>query len=749
MKRRIAALSRCAMRFKRWRRQTEGSVSVFLIMVLAFVFLFSAVLIDYARMAAANVQGERLARAAVRSVMSAYDVELREQYGLFAFGGSDGDELMARVLDDTLRKSGRGDGFNLVNLGLDTSTLEWSRSLGSYDVFRRQINEEMKYKAPVDFALEIAGKFKPLSEAMEEASRTTDLFAKLQPLYDKREAALDRMLEHRRQAAENARKPLTLIKNPSGGGIADSSIGTITNAADIAAQYNDYVNKSYADLNRDPKESPSYTSAINSYLEQSAAVISRLDSLLADWQNNHAPLMSKAGDALKEAEAINEEMREAIRQAKSASAGSGYDSSASWDIPDSDANVTARPNLLEQAELLLLDTVDFRGMENNLTMQEAAYRDAESRASSLSGEINPLSVGLNGNSGAMDAAVTGAAEAVDAYLHDYGNGGAVIGREASGIEEHRGSDNQRKELEREAKTKLGEALKVADALRNLSGGAEEVLERYEMLNQYYEENLEYNRGLREQLPDNPAKNNPYAAESAAMDQMDNLYEALSGVMLASRDRLFQSEYAAQYFPHFDISQLTGIAEGSTEEIGEKLNEQLDPHSQELEYILYGFNQPGLNVGAAYSEIFAARLAIRTMEGFVKKAGLGNPLLVVAAAILYGVTEAVKDMIMLCREGAAPLSEYVPVNLTYRDYLRLFMVLHGSGEAELSRMLALIRLNTGINPGDRSTYVSAETRLGMRLWFLPGIMKLLQHTGAVPGEIDGQTYFKAVKADFAY
>ncbi|MFD1775759.1 hypothetical protein [Paenibacillus rhizophilus] len=748
MKRRIAARIRRAERLKSGWRQTEGSVSVFLIMVLAFVFLFSAVLIDYARMAAANVQGERLARAGVRSAMSAYDAGLREQYGLFAFGGSDGDEIMARTLADSFYKSGRGDGFNLITLGLDSSTLEWSRPLGSYDVFRRQMNEEMKYKAPVDFALELAGKFKPLSGAMEEASRTTELFAKLQPLYDKREAALDRMLERRRQAAESARTPLTLIKNPAAGGIADSSIGAVSSTADIAAQYNDYVWKSNIDMNRGPKKPAMYTHAITSYREQSAAVLSGLGSRLAVWQNDHALLIKQASDALNEAKIINEEMSKAIKLSESRSAGRGYDTADSWDIPNSQANAAARPNLREQAEQLVLESADLLGMENSLAAQEAAFRDSYSRASSLPGAMSPA-LGLNGDAGAMKAAVTGAAGTVDAYLSDYGNGGGVIGREAAEIDKHRGSDNQRKELEKEAKTKLAEALKVADALCNLNSGAKEVLERYELLNQYYEESIDYNKGLTEGSADEPVKSDPYAAESAAMDQMDNLYEALGSVLLASRDRLFQTEYAAQYFPHFDLSQLKEIAEGSAEEIGEKLKEQLDPHSQELEYILYGFDKPGLNVAAAYSEIFAARLAIRTMEGFVKKAGMGNPLLVAAAALVYGLTEAVKDMITLCREGAVPLSEYVPAKLTYRDYLRLFLALHGSGEAELSRMLALIRLNTGINPAERSTYASAEMRLGMRLWFLPGIMKLLQHTGEVPGEIDGHTYFRSVRADFAY
>lgn len=105
--------------------KTEGSVTIFLIMVLAFVFLFTAVLIDYARIAAFNVQEERLARASVRSVMSSYHVELREKYGLFAFGDSNGDMLLSKVLNENLHKSGRGDTFNLLPFALESSSLEW------------------------------------------------------------------------------------------------------------------------------------------------------------------------------------------------------------------------------------------------------------------------------------------------------------------------------------------------------------------------------------------------------------------------------------------------------------------------------------------------------------------------------------------------------------------------------------------------------------------------------------------------
>ncbi len=145
-----------------------------------------------------------------------------------------------------------------------------------------------------------------------------------------------------------------------------------------------------------------------------------------------------------------------------------------------------------------------------------------------------------------------------------------------------------------------------------------------------------------------------------------------------------------------------------------------------------------------------RLAIRTMEGFIEKASLGNPLAVLAAALLYGIQHSIQDMLLLCEKDEIPLSKYIPgVKLSYRDHLRLFMMVHGGGEVQLSRMLALIRLNTGINPAEKSTYASANIRIGMRLWFLPGVIKLLDCSVGLSGDVEGNIYYRAVKADFSY
>lgn len=123
--------------------------------------------------------------------------------------------------------------------------------------------------------------------------------------------------------------------------------------------------------------------------------------------------------------------------------------------------------------------------------------------------------------------------------------------------------------------------------------------------------------------------------------------------------------------------------------------------------------------------------------------------VLAAALLYGIQQAIQDMLLLCEKDSIPLSKYLPAQLTYRDHLRLFMMMHGGGNVQLSRMLALIRLNTGINTEERSTYVSSNIKLKMRLWFLPGVVKLLDYSAGYSGKVQGRTYMREVKIDFSY
>lgn len=737
-------------RHKRRNVRTEGSVSIFLIMVLAFVFLFTAVLIDYARIAAVNVQEERIARAGIRSVMSSYDVELQEKYGLFAFGTSNGDMLLSQVLNDNLRKSGRGDAFNIVTYALESSSIEWSRPLGSYDIVRRQIMEEMKYKAPIDFALELAGKFKPLSAAMGEASRATDVLTKLQPLYDEREQALDLMLKRRTQAAESGRALLLLIMNPPMNYISANALGSVQTAADISAQYNDYVGKYYADLYRDSKKPAKYTDELTYYLIHTSRVISQFPTVKATFYESHGRLIEESREALRRAQQLNDEMIAVLEESRKEVGDTGSDLAEGWDIPGSSGGMSTEPlkKLREQEDSLIISSADMTSMENNISSQQRVYGTIEPVVGEMVGVL-PGALGLYGDQSRLNASVLEATRTLNTYLQHYGVSGSIIASELAYIEQHRSSDDERKQLEKDAKSKLAEAKKLLDKIRALGDGAADAMERYQLLHQYYEENIAFNKGLESEASvESKVDSDPYAAGNSAMANMDGTYSAMDNIMEGARDRLFQTEYSALYFQHFDISKLASSLK--SEDTITELTDQLNPHAQEQEYILYGFYNPAGNMAAAYGEIFAMRLAIRTMEGFIEKASLGNPLAVLAAALLYGIEQAIQDMLLLCEKDEIPISKYIPgVQLSYRDHLRLFMMLHGGGEVQLSRMLALIRLNTGINPAERSTYASANIRIGMRLWFLPGVIKLVDYSAGLSGDVEGNIYYRAVKADFSY
>ncbi|MEK4008919.1 hypothetical protein [Paenibacillus sp. FSL H3-0333] len=714
------------------------------------MFLFNAVLIDYARIAAVNVQEERLARAAIRSVMSAYDIELRENYGLFAYGGGDGNHLLAKVLNDNLYESGRGDAFNLLPVMVDSSSLDWSRPLGTYEVFRRQIIEEMKYKAPVDFALELAGKLKPLSAAMTEASRTTEILGDLQPLYDQREEALDLMLKKRKEAADSVQNLQKLLMNPPGDSIPARSLATLAASSDIPAMYGDYVNKYYDDYYRPPKTWPKYTAVLSQYQVQIGEITGKIPVVLADFQERNGRLLDEAEAALEQVNALNLQMKSVIDQADADASTAGDDPGHNWDIPDTAGELSSEPlkKLRAQVEGLILPPAELSELGNDIGVQRSAALPLEPLVSGLPSILSTAS-GLYADYSLMSAGVLNASRAVHGYISSYGQHGTVITQEAEQIESRRTDDSQRKQIEGQAKKKLGDAMKLLDQIRALGSSAHEAMEQYGSLRQYYQQNVAFNEGLEQESGAAVNTGDQYAAGKSSMKDMDGIYAAMGSVLAGARDRLYQTEYSAMYFRHFDLSALTSLASGSAEGFGEQLGEQLKPQAQELEYILYGFYNPAGNVAAAYGEIFALRLAVRTMEGLIEKSGMGNPLVVLAAALLYGIEQAIQDMIQLCTKGEIPLSKYMTAQLSYRDYLRLFLLLHGGGEEQLSRMLALIRLNTGINPVEKYTYASARITMGMQLWFLPGVVKLVNYSAGLPGDVRGKVYFRQAAADFSY
>jgi hypothetical protein len=107
------------------------------------------------------------------------------------------------------------------------------------------------------------------------------------------------------------------------------------------------------------------------------------------------------------------------------------------------------------------------------------------------------------------------------------------------------------------------------------------------------------------------------------------------------------------------------------------------------------------------------------------------------------------MVKLAKDGSVELSKYIKVELTYRDHLRLFLLMHSSNERKMSRMLALIRLNTGVNPDEKQTYASGQIRSSIKLWFLPGVVRSIGAAMGSADQVEDGRLFIERKADYSY
>ncbi|MCC2684925.1 MAG: hypothetical protein K0R75_1824, partial [Paenibacillaceae bacterium] len=178
-------------------------------------------------------------------------------------------------------------------------------------------------------------------------------------------------------------------------------------------------------------------------------------------------------------------------------------------------------------------------------------------------------------------------------------------------------------------------------------------------------------------------------------------------------------------------------------------------NQEAEYILYGFGSCEANYTAAYAEMFSLRLAIRTTEQLMNPENeilqIGSPALVLLAALARGAADALEDMKKLLDGKDVPFMSKLgnAVRLNYRDYLRLFLLLHSSDRNMLSRTQALIELNTGKNLELYATYMQAKATTSVKLWFLPELFRLLDVLGMQSCRVRNDRCEIARTAVFAY
>lgn len=718
-------------------------MSIYLIVSTAAIFMFTSMLIDYARVAAFQKQVELAAQSGIRSSLSAYDGALYDRYGLFGAGGSDRNELFAHAAKNNWREK-EDDVFSVLNIRFEASHVNAYETLGQHGVFKRQVLEEMKYKAPIDFTLEVASKFAPMASAMKEASAAVEMLEQVRKLYDKREKHLQTALVLQREAAQAAKAVAALIPIQVQDAISKDTVMSIVSGYPVYAAWIEH------DASLGDDDQPVYSEAISAYEKMARTVSSDLRGQSNAALRRHQELERKALAEVLEAERCNDEMRIVIEKSRQEQADTGYDRVNKQKIPG------AKPGALQDKELsqigqatssteqLLLPTESFSAYRDEISKQTVVYASFDSETAGFQSNVM-AALSRRGSAVLLAEGAVQLQVAYEQYDQLYGLSGSVIAARASEQEARQSSDAERKKQEAKAKSKWNEVRQLLHGMTSVP----QLREHQEMFNQVqkrYESNLTFNQMAADVRKSGESADEPGDAVEEAMGSVGSMFTGIADMLEDIRDPLYVNEYIVHRFTAFDPQKFEAILVNKD---GGEFANALNVNNQEIEYILYGFHDPAANVAAAYGEVFAARLAIRTMEGLIECRAMGHPLLVLAAAIVYGLEKAMEDMLTFARTGATPLSKYMAVDVTYQDYLRLFLLLHGGGEERLSRIMAVIEFNTGMTLSTTSAGLSGELEASVNLWFLSGLMKGFTRFGILGGKVKGSRYETTTTIGWSY
>jgi len=724
---------------------TQGSVTVYFIAATAAFLLITALLIDFARIAAFRKQAELSVKSGVRSTLSSFDPLIYARYGLFIRGGEHANEVFRASLEGNSALPGIGT-FSFLDTRWEEAEVTESRPLASHDVFRRQILEEMKYKAPIDLALEVATRFRGLSGSMKEAAKTVDLLEKMRKSYDRREKALDKVFDEQREQGEEIVHLL------------DSAVGS---ASGLVGGYEDYVTKRLdnesrreslrrweeerakraengedpEEIEKDRPEGPRYEAEVAAYESSAVAAAASLSKAAASARAATEGFVTEAAASLLKAKQANDEMIAIIEMSNSQPASSAEEAIGD---PEDEDRLRTMEELRRAAEDLVLDQSFFQNYDTEIHRQHAQGLHLASDASSFASLVGSIP-GSTGMGPSLSEGESRIRTALAVFSGDYGGNGKIIGERQAVFESYRSYDSERKQEEQKAKSEWSGATKFLGSLTGVSGSEEEKTS-FNETDALYTVNREWNKT--EDEPNRAARSeDPSDGRDEAMASSNGLMDLLQGAVLGARDQLYFSEYAIGRLSRFDppsVKHMIGGGEVS-----------LNIHDQETEYVLYGLNNPAGNIAAAYGEIFAFRLAIRTMEGLIECRAMGHPLLVLAAALVYGISKAMLDMNALLNTGKVQLSKYMKVDTVYTDYLRLFLLVHGGTGSQLSRTIAVMEHASGLDFRGAYTYASGEGTASVRLWFFPGLLKIMGRYGNLGGTVKGNRYEATYVADSSY
>ena len=724
-----------------WFRK-DGSVTIFCTLMMTVLILFFMVLLDYARILLFHRTTESAAMLSIQSVLSAYDEQIYEQYGLFGRGGTDNNDLFREIVranhETSMSLFSLKQTFDLAPLKVGELSVTTDHYLGEYDVFRRQVLEEMKYKAPIEFTLEFMDKWLTLSDSVTQAESMMETMNRLEDMFLAREKKLETALELQESLGKQ-------LSNSSYYMYATTKLSSVVNGyssysswvkytADIANQLTDDTLTEEA---REELESDSakYNKQISSYLNSYNQLSKYLQMYSIELQTTNDQMATEIIANVATAGTLNNTIKIQYEL---------YMNSEQQGAPSTDSNDLGQQlsSLTFDDEGLVRPEQFFQEYKKAIQTQQKLLsdyiNDNNLLLSELSSAINSpnVSSGASGKQTYLKQLMTESSSQRQQYETSYYAPATILSFWQQQVTSTKWIKDQLKQNEMEYEKQLSGLASITDLFKNKEN-LEQYKEQYKQLEDRYSFNYRINQE-QEVERDNGSEDNEDSGRKqaqAATSQLNSLLQSIGDMAINARDHVYVNEYIMNRYTHFPL----GDARSETKSIDADL---LDYSQQEVEYIIYGIHEPLENVLLAYGEIFAFRFAIRTIEGLIANRALGNPLLVFSAAVVHGIRAAIVDMQQLLNKGSTELSQYVPIQIDYPQYLRLFLIMHvGGRDKRLSRMIAVIEQKLSITLLSVPTAITGQVTTTMNLWSLPGISEMIGAILPMSNRVRGNIYEK--------
>lgn len=732
-------------------KSERGSVSIFLIIIITVIFFFNAILIDYSRIISASYQAERAVKAAVRSTLASYDTELYNNYGLFGFSGHES-EIFDEILKINLSKPIGGINFTSFNIEERESSITNDFELGNHSVIKQQILEEMKYKAPIDFTIDIIDQFSSLSLVMKETSNTTSILTEIYEQYEMRNKSLSNAIGFRKEASE-------FVSN-----------NTNKQLEEITANYYNYQNSveelvnlsndfDSEDENKIKKRKNELERNIIEYKQEAISLSEQIYNYYLKNSNDHNVYLNNAEVSIEKAQNFNEEMKKTINNANS-EVNNNYYESFNNDVLDEIENTNKtlnnikniNENISKNQNLPLPDDY-FTRFKDDIFEQKQIYLDFLTKL-----ELLPSKVAIAFNSSSINDLnilkddISNQLSKYDEFFIDYSNPkNKTVQKEKELNYILQEVESKKISLENQGKLSLDGVLELINSVGEINSQNSD----FAVLNQKFNKYIDYNNSIKTDNITNYFNNLPDETIKKATNEMDSLFSELGNIIKNIRNDIYIEEYTFARFNHINPSEYSNIISNDSGNI--KFDENilldlLDVSNQEIEYIIYGLGNAGENFSSALRDIFLMRLAINLIEAFSSPAVLAatNPLVILLEATIYSILTSTIDLINILKGEDVPLAKKINmVSYDYRNYLRILYFIRGTEIDKLSRIEAVIDYKSDKDLTLIPTYAVGNLNISMDLWFLPGVINAFNYVGILDGQVDKNRYFINKKAAFIY